>query len=375
MAFFLVSELLPLIVSAIRARGPITIAEFMELALYHPEHGYYAAAAQRSGRGGDFFTSVDVGPLFGEMIAVQLDEMWQLLHAAGAERFDVVEAGAGNGRLSRDILDAAAARHPNLYDLARVTLVERSAAARARQREVMGPHAFHSEGAVASDAVTGVILANELLDALPVHSVTMTSDGLREIFVAERDGTLIEVTGPLSDGAIASYLERMPANLAIGARVEISLEAARWIEAAARSLARGFLLLFDYGHEAAELLSATHSGGTLMSYRSHAARPDDFLREPGTRDLTAHVNLTAVRDAAKRAGLVTLGMIDQTYFLANLGIAARVDVGQDRAAVVRRLAAKTLLMPGGLGSTIKVMAFARGLGRPALRGLSSGRLT
>jgi SAM-dependent MidA family methyltransferase len=112
-----------------------------------------------------------------------------------------------------------------------------------------------------------------------------------------------------------------------------------------------------------------------MSYRSHSARAEDVLREPGTRDLTAHVNLTVVREAAERAGLVTLGTVDQTYFVTNLGIVERLDGGQDRAAVVRRLAAKTLLMPGGLGSTMKVMAFARGLGRPALRGLSSGRLT
>jgi SAM-dependent MidA family methyltransferase len=224
-------------------------------------------------------------------------------------------------------------------------------------------------------SVTGVILANELLDAFPVHSVTMTPSGLREIFVHERDGRLYECDGPLSDAAIQESLARLPVALPMGARVEVGLEAERWIACAANSLERGFLLLFDYGHDAEQLLSPAHAGGTLMAYRSHTARAEEFLRDPGTRDLTAHVNLTASRQAAERAGLTTLGRVDQTYFLTGLGIAERLDDGQSRSAVARRLAAKSLLMPGGLGSTMKVMGFGRNVGRPALRGLSSGRLT
>ncbi len=351
----------------------------MELALYDPAHGYYSAAAQRSGRAGDFYTSVDVGPLFGETIAVQLDEMWPLVRAAGAAAFDLVEAAAGNGRLSRDILDAAEAHHADLYEHVRLTLVERSAAARARQRETLGAHAARLHGQRSAlpppSSVAGVILANELLDALPVHVVTMTRGGLREIFVGERGGSLVEVEGPPSNPAIADYLARHRASLAIGARAEVGLETERWVAEAALSLRSGFLLLFDYGHEAEELFSPAHSSGTLMAYRAHTAHGDDPLQEPGARDLTAHVNLTAVRRAAEGAGLTAVGAVDQTYFLTGLGMVERLGSGADRAAVARRLAAKSLLIPGGLGSTIKVMAFARGLGRPPLRGLSSGRLT
>lgn len=365
----------------IRERGPITFSEFMELALYHPDHGYYAVSAQRSGRGGDFYTSVDVGPLFGEMIAVQLDEMWGLARDAGAETFDLVEAGAGNGRLSRDILDAIASHHPDFYPHLRLTLVERSAAARDRQREVLGPHAARMgsagqlSGLPPPSSITGVILANELLDALPVHVVTMTAEGLREICVGERDGSLVEVERAPSDPAIADYLARSRARLAIGARAEAGLEAEGWVERAASALRLGFLLLFDYGHDAAELFSPTHAGGTLMAYRAHVARGAEPLRDPGERDLTAHVNLTAVRAAAERAGLTAIGAVDQTYFLTGLGVIERLESGSDRRAVARRLAAKSLLMPGALGSAIKVLAFGRGVGRPALKGLSSGRLT
>ncbi len=369
------TPLLPILISTIRERGPLTFAEFMELALYHPEHGYYATAARRSGRGGDFYTSADVGPLFGELLAVQLDEMWQIVRDAGARRFDLVEAGAGNGRLARDLLDAAAARHPALYAHVRLRLLERSGAARGQQPTVLGPHA-HLLDTSQDDRgpFTGVLLANELLDALPVHVVTMTAGGLREVRVAEREGAIVETIG-LPDAAVLDYLSRMNATLDSGARAEAGLEAERWVRAAARALALGFLLLVDYGHEASELFSPTHARGTVMAYRAHAASDTGLYARPGEQDLTAHVNLTAVRRAAESAGLHTVGIVDQTYFLLNLGIADRLEAGAGRAALTRRLAARTLLMPGGLGSTMKVMVFARGPRGVTLRGLSSGRLT
>ena len=134
-------------------------------------------------------------------------------------------------------------------------------------------------------------------------------------------------------------------------------------------------MLFDYGHRAAELYSATHSRGTLIAYSRHTADAVGWIGNPGACDLTAHVDLTAVQLSAEAAGLETLGMVDQTYFLTALGLAERLDSGGRVEAVKRRLAARTLVMPGGLGSTMKVMIFAKGLNRPELSGLRSGRLT
>lgn len=361
------------ILQRIREGGPLTVAEFMEVALYHPEHGYYARAAQRSGRGGDFFTSVDVSPLFGELIAVQLEEMWRLL---GAGAFDLVEAGAGNGRLANDVLDAAARHFPAFYNNLRLTLVERSAEARAAQRSTLGAHAerFVESRADLPSKVRGVVFANELLDAFPVHVVVMKPDGPREIFVAERDGALVEAQGTLTGDARAE-LSQLEAPISSGVRAEVSPGARAWIGRAAAAIERGFLLLIDYGHEARELHSPTHQSGTLMAYRAHTAGAVRWLDEPGESDLTSHVNLTAVRQAAEAAGLHTLGMVDQTYFLLALGLAERLETGDDRHAVSRRLAARTLIMPGGLGSTMKVMLFGRGLMAPSLRGLAGGRLT
>jgi SAM-dependent MidA family methyltransferase len=369
-------SLLPLLLSEIRSRGPITAAEFMELALYHPSLGYYSRAEQRSGRAGDFYTSVDVGPLFGEMIAAQLAEMWEVLRSRGAEAFDVVEAGAGNGRLARDVMDAAAREFPELYRCIRLTLVERSAAAREAQAGRLGAHVGRVAAMRTSlpTAVTGVIYANELLDAFPVHVVTRTSEGLRELAVTERDGILVESLVPLSSEPLVEHLRSADIALDVGARVEVALAASAWVAEAAEALCRGFLLLFDYGHEAHQLRSA-YPGGTLTTYRGHRSAAGDWLTDPGERDLTAHVDLTAVRRTAEARGLVTLGILDQTYFLLSLGLAERLETGHDQPAMRQRLAARTIMMPGGLGSTMKAMVFAKNVGRPPLRSTASGRLT
>jgi SAM-dependent MidA family methyltransferase len=362
------------IVERIRRTGPITVAEFMDLALYHPQHGYYATSARRSGRAGDFFTSVDVGPLFGEMLAVQIDEMARVL-ADRVERIDLIEAGAGNGRLMRDVLDAASAQYPGTYERIRVTLVERSAAARDSQRTTLGPHASRlSESSdVVPPHIRGIVVANELLDALPVHIVVQRGIELREIRIAESDGVLHEVEAPLSTPRINERLAE--AALEDGWRVEVGLAAYDWTRRTAESIERGFLLLFDYGHPARDLYSASHSAGTLMAYRGHVADARGWLEDPGAADLTSHVDLTSVERAACEGGMICMGMLDQTYFLANLGITERLSSGSDPGSLARRLAAKTLLMPGGLGSTMKVVCFGKDVGRPALRGLSTGRLT
>ena len=335
----------------------------MEIALYHPELGYYARAAQKTGRAGDFFTSVDVGPVFGELLARQFAEMWRLLKSL---KFDLVEAGAGSGRLARDVLDAAQRADPEFYSAIRLSLVEASPAARADQHRVLGPHAAllaHSSSTM-PDRIEGVIYANELLDALPTHAVAMTGSGLREVFVDEVDGRFVERFKELSSLRIAEYLARAGAEMRVGWRAEVNLAAEDWTRRAAESLQRGFLVVIDYGHDERDLYGASHSAGTLTSYKQHSQLAD-FLQEPGETDITAHVDLSAVTRAAERSGLDVLARLDQTYFLLGLGITQL-----EGLAFRQRLALKTLLLPGGLGSTHKVLIFARGVGRPSLMGCS-----
>jgi SAM-dependent MidA family methyltransferase len=350
----------------------------MELALYHPEAGYYARAAQRSGRAGDFFTSVDVGPLFGELLEVQLAEMAAILGATaepgGTAVIELVEVAAGNGRLAADILRAARRRDPSFYERIRLHLIEASPAARAQHALVLESltDRLVSSAPDLPARVEGILLANELLDALPAHQVVMRPDGLREIYVDASSGTLRTMEGLPSTPELAAYLDQLGIALEPGWRGEINLRAVEWIRRAAHHLSRGFIIIVDYGHEARELYSVAHAGGTLTSFARHLAsgpeRTGDqpaWLEDPGNRDLTAHVDFTSVRNAAESAGLTPLGFLDQTYFLMGLG-AASLDTGDLR----RRLALKTLLMPGGLGSTHKVLILGKGVGTPALAGCS-----
>jgi SAM-dependent MidA family methyltransferase len=362
-----------------RERGRLTVAAFMDLALYEPELGYYARTARRSGRTGDFFTSVDVGPLFGELLAEQIAEMAALLDGDRPRAFvDLVEAGPGDGRLSADVLRALERRHPDLFDRVRLHLSEASAAARAQHTTLLnGPSSkLVYSGTGLPDCYEGVLFANELLDALPAHQVVMRDDGLREVYVEADGDRLVTVEGPPSTPALAAYLDDLGIRLEQGWRVEIGLRAVEWMREAARRLRRGFIVLADYGHEARELYSDTHAAGTLTSYRRHTARGPEssapvWLTAPGEQDLTVHVDFTAIRAAAEAEGLQTLGLLDQTYFLfglAGMGSGAANLVNPEDPAALR--AFKTLTMPGGLGSTMKVLMLGRNVGLPTLRGCS-----
>jgi SAM-dependent MidA family methyltransferase len=330
------------IADIVRERGPLTVAAFMDLALYHPELGYYARAARRSGRAGDFFTSVDVGPLFGELLAVQIAEMAALLTSApsapsapsaSSSGFDLVEAGAGSGRLAADLLSALGRSHPDLLGRLQLSLVEASPAARAAQAETLRgifARPFASSDST-PDGIEGVVFANELLDAFPVHQVVMRADGLKEVYVScgadlgradllgPPSPRLRLIEGPLSTPALAEYVDRLHVELEPGWRAEINLRAVEWVRDVARRLRRGFVILVDYGHEASDLYGASHSAGTLTSFTRHTsgtpaedASVPPWLEHPGDQDITAHVDFTSVRTAAEAEGLTTIGFLDRT---------------------------------------------------------------
>lgn len=374
----------------------------MEFALYDPEAGYYARAAQRSGRAGDFFTSVDVGSVFGELLELQIAEMAAILNSEfGIQNFDLVEAGAGNGRLAADILRAAQRRDPSFYSRIRLHLVDASAEARGAQRGTLADLAdrlAYSSGEL-PDRFEGVLIANELLDAFPVHQVVMREGDLREVYV---DADLRAIEGPLSTPALRAYLERLGITLDDGWRVEINLRALDWIRSVAQHLTCGFVILIDYGHQARELYSASHSAGTLTTFTGHTmtgpfdmgngsaqGRPA-WLARPGEQDITAHVDFTSVREAAESAGLTTMALLDQTYFVMGMlnsegsegsegsggpeGLrgspAPNIANRSNLPNPLNARALKTLLMPGGLGSTHKFLILGKGVGCPALRGSS-----
>ncbi|MFY9803616.1 MAG: SAM-dependent methyltransferase [Candidatus Acidiferrales bacterium] len=362
-----------IIAERIRARGPITFAEYMEACLYHPEHGYYSKAQQEPRR--DYFTSVDAKPLFGRLLARQFQEMWEKL--GQPEEFLLVEAGAGSGALAAQILDFAAAQFPEFYARLRYVTVERSAARRAAQSEALRPHLAGNHCVIASElpaeVACGCIFSNELCDAMPVHRVIRERDDLRELYVDAGPSGLGELSGPLSSAAVREYFKEQGIALEEGQHAEANLQAGEWIAEAGKRLRRGFLLTIDYGHEASELYDQRHMRGTLLAYQRHRAS-EDFFRAPGEQDLTAHVNFTALDRWGRRSGLARTGFTSQCNFLMALarrsGFADLQSAEMSEAEGARaRLLFKTLIYPEGMGETFQVFVQHKNIEAPRLAGL------
>jgi len=361
------------LIARIRTNGPITFADYMAECLYHPELGYYSRAEAR--RFADYYTSVDVHPIFGRLLARQLAEMWDALGRPA--RFDVVEGGAGTGRLASHILDFAARALPEFYSALHYTAVESSAGRRAVHAQLIGTHLdagrAQSVAAFPQEIPVGCIFSNELLDALPVHRVIGRNGALREIFVGLDGERLADHEAPLSSPAIAEYFAQQGVVLAEGQQAEAALAAADWMEAAGRRLGRGFVLTIDYGHEVRELYNERHRRGTLLAYRDHRA-DENFYAAPGEQDLTAHVSFTALDIAGRRAGLARTGLVSQTQFLLALGrgneFTDLYDDGQSETDRVRaRLLLKNLIHPEAMGETFYVLIQHKGIPAPHLTGL------
>jgi len=362
----------------IRRRGPVPFSTFMDAALYEPGAGFFATGGGAGRSGSDFLTSPEVGPLFGVCVARSLTQCW---HGMGEpDPFVVVEAGAGSGRLAREVLRAA----PEFLPALRYVLVERSAARREQQRELLtvepvtaalGPSAPSLDGTaplpvagtgpiltaldeLPAAPVDGVVLANELLDNLPFDVAERTGEGWDEIRVGlERDGSFAEVRVAAGD-ELQVWLAGI--EVPVGARVPVQRAVEEWLETCAAALHRGTVILVDYALSLADL--PARRGGWLRTYRAHA-RGGDPLDAPGTQDITADVLLEPLEAAARRLGFTVARRCTQAEWLRDLGIDALVAEGRaawetgaargDLAALAGRSRASeaaALIDPTGLGS-------------------------
>ncbi|NJD28702.1 MAG: SAM-dependent methyltransferase [Chloroflexi bacterium] len=341
-------ELVAKIIDEIRAEGPMTFARFMELALYDPEHGYYVAGTAGPGREGDFLTAPEGHPIFGWTIARRLEQTWTGLDRPS--RFVVREHGAGTGARAHGILDGLRRSGSDLLGAIRYQAVEASPARLAALRERLVGDGLDAWLEPADDSpAPGAVIANELLDALPVHRVEGASDGsLLELFVTlGEDGAFEWVRGEPSTDDLAARLDAEGVQLQPGQVAEIGLAIDDWVRAAVAGLEAGLLLVIDYGHPAKELYSPQR-GSLLRTYHRHRVHDDPFVAV-GRQDLTAHVDLTAVERAAAAAGLTALPPTTQGRFLAELGLGellvalqtdGRTDLAgylEARAAVARML--------------------------------------
>jgi NADH dehydrogenase [ubiquinone] 1 alpha subcomplex assembly factor 7 len=348
-----VTALFDLIANRIRRRGPLSVAEYMELALAHPEHGYYRTR-DPLGRQGDFTTAPEISQIFGELVGLWCADTWERMFRP--DPVLLVELGPGRGTLMADALRAAAVR-PAFRRALRVHLVETSPVLRAAQKGTLGETASWHETLETLPHGPALVIANEFFDALPAHQFVRTEAGWRERVVkldpsgdglsfglAER-GTKAQRLIPkrLADAAVGTQWEVSPTALVIAAQL-------------GRRVAEdgGAALVIDYGH----VLGGT--GETLQAVRGHERH--EPLAEPGTADLTTHVDFAALADAASAAGATCHGPTTQRAFLRALGLelraAALVKAATPEQAPLVESGAGRLIEPGGMGTLFKVFAIA-----------------
>ncbi|MEZ5541275.1 MAG: SAM-dependent methyltransferase [Pseudomonadota bacterium] len=352
--------------------GAIPFARFMELCLYAPGLGYYSAGQRKFGAGGDFVTAPELSPLFGRCLA---HACAAVLDATGG---DILEFGAGSGRLALDLLAEldALGSLPGRY-----LILERSAELRARQQALLRAQAPALCGRIAwLDALPaagfhGVMFGNEVLDAMAVERFRWNGRAAERYWVTVTDGAFAWERRAVTEPEIAAQLARIAATcgLAPGYESEFSSSLAPWLASVAERLQRGMLLLIDYGYPRCEYYHAQRSSGTLLCHYRQRAHADPLLW-PGLQDITAHVDFTAVAEAAAAAGLEVSGYATQAHFLIDCGLDRLLQAALptlDDVAYLRLVQqAKTLILPGEMGERFQCMSLTRGLSAavPGFRG-------
>ncbi len=351
-----------LIIQKIRQHGAISFRDFMEMALYYPELGYYTSQNDKIGKTGDYYTSPGITPAFGEMLARQIEEMWHIL---GEKEFTVVEMGAGTGLLSQDVLEYLK-KNQELYNDLDYCIIEKSPAMRKEQRKRLGENVSWHDSLKELSGMTGCIFSNELVDAFPVHQVVMGKE-LMEVFVDYNDG-FVEVLKPASC-ELNEYFAEQGVSLPRGYHTEINLDAVRWIEEVGASLKKGFVITIDYGYPSSELYQEYRNRGTLMCYHKHTANENPY-QHIGEQDITSHVNFSALERRGSKNGLELCGFTDQSHFLMGLGIEEYLKKLQETEPenyLRKMLPVKTLMME--MGETFKILIQKKGIECGELSGL------
>ncbi len=368
-------ELLDYIRQQIAAHGPVTFKWFMQQALYHPKLGYYGAGRARIGRQGDFYTSVSVGRLFGELIAKQVEQMWERMNRPVT--FTILEEGAHDAQLAADVLSWTKRFSPNLHACLKYWIVEPNPRLQAEQQATLSTWPRNkvrwSRGLdeFENGALCGVHFSNELLDAFPVHLVTSAGGPWQENFVDVGKQGFRFVYGPPSNSLLRAAVERLPVPVTDDSageyRTEVNLAAPRWVEDVSRVLGQGYVLAVDYGHPRDVYYAPERRTGTLSTYRDHQ-RGDDPLVMVGECDLTAHVDFTTLAERAEASGLKLTGYCDQHHFLVGLGENELLAVERSSREMTPELLSfirsfKSLMHPSTMGMAFKFICFEKNVPR------------
>jgi SAM-dependent MidA family methyltransferase len=365
----------------------ITFAEYMDLVLYHPDYGYYSSGKVDIGARGDFYTSVSLGTDFGELIAEQVAQIWNILGCPVP--FKLLEMGAGQGQLVSDILHHLQQKFFLLFQATEYIIVEQAPSLIQRQQNLLKEWidkgvklCWKTWEDIEDASIVGCCFSNELVDAFPVHRVAIANGKLQEVYVTISETGLTEVRGELSTKKLRDYFKRVNLELPFpaypdGYQTEVNLAALDWLETVARKLRKGHLITIDYGYSAQRYYNPRRSQGTVQCYYQHRHHHNPYVNL-GQQDITAHVDFTALERQGELCGLKNLGLTQQAIFLMALGLSdrlAELSSGKFNIQQVlqRRDALHQLINPDGLGG-FQVLVQSKGLSESEaaqiLKGLS-----
>ncbi len=349
----------------IEARGEVTFQEYMEIALYDPERGYYARSSAQVGRGGDFYTSVSVGSLFGRLLARRFLEGWEEMGAPVLWR--ILEIGAHDGKLAADILSEIRIIHPEAWQALEYAIAEPLPRLQESQHQRIGGLAARLRicpdiSEFSGDALPGFVFGNEILDALPFHLLEMTGGKWQEIHVTAAAGKLaMEPRDPAAQSPLAARLEALGNDFPEGYRTEIRTNFGGFLAAIAATLTDGTMLFTDYGFAAPEYYDRHRSTGTLRTFSNHTAA-EDPLDSPGEKDITAHVDFTALADAAENIGYRPTVFSSQGSYLTHLAKPMILGGGMNDAKTIAQF--QSLTHPAHLGASFHAIELSKGANIP-----------
>ncbi|OEF99286.1 hypothetical protein BHF71_09185 [Vulcanibacillus modesticaldus] len=355
----------------------IRFYDFMKMALYEKELGYYTKDRTKIGKEADFYTSSSVGPVFGYTIANNFVEL--LPYTTNDNKFSILEIGGGNGRFARDVLDGLRDEHQKIYNNLTYYMLETSPYHEKIQKAMLGDHLDRVKWINDLEILSGfngLIFSNELVDAFPVYKVRQQNGELKEVYVTwdEKESEFKEIIDEISDHRLKKYFDDMGITLKEGQTTEVNLDAVDWIKSVGKILNRGYVLTIDYGYPAEELYASHRHEGTLMCYYKHTAN-DNPYQNIGDQDITTHVNFTALINYGSEVGLETIWFTHQSNFLLNngilnylreVGISNGRDIFNDEDLKLNR-AIRQLITPGEMGETFKVLLQQKNVGNHQYR--------
>lgn len=351
--------------------GPISFHDFMEMALYYPDLGYYTSLHEKFGKTGDYFTAPLFTNIYGMVIAKQLEEMWRI---TGKKEFIIVEYGAGRGTLCADILNHLKNNKPFFNEL-NYCIIEKSESLRQQQKIFFDRSTEFVQKINWLNTIdeitpfTGCVLANEVVDNFSVHKVIMKENQLMETFVDHNNGfTEILKQAP---GCLKEYFKQLSIELPHDHYTEVNMQAIEWLRNISTSMTKGFVITIDYGFPSSELYQPYRCEGTIVCYHKHSVN-DHPYNNIGEQDITAHVNFSALDHWGKQNGLMNCGYTTQSQFLSGLGLAGHLREielnGKNNFDLRKKLMLlHTLLI--SMGKKFKVLIQQKGLQKPILSGL------